>query len=987
MSKLLLIGVLLMGRLPAEIHYTVGVLGRQENLEKLFAEAGYAVEHISFSDFIDSERSAERFDCIVFTHSVRFPYAAAAALNRYLRKGGDVVTLRGHCFSEPVYRVEDGWLDAQEYLDAALNDGQHLHPGLDMETLDLRQWARDADNTRNPSVLSLKDSPFGRRLCVEIRNFSRWDTFRGPFTGRTGHNAVLLGLQGDGTLNDIVVEIRERDGSRWVATVPIQPERKTFTLLDVNFSFLADKSPPNRGKGQDKLNLADAASIQFGLSFDFSPNKPGDYTFHVDQAATFSVRLPAGFAMPLFERRLPVFDDFDIHYYRTASRLRTFAGQDILKTRYDRSVQLSGISAVGFPYVTQSAYIPLLELLDPFGRRVGFAGGALVHYAGDYAGGNWLIFGVEDDAFYEADEFSQTVLAAVNTLKDGTYAQRLKKADRLARETVCDRRKSHRPPVKLDAADGTLRSADGKPFFMLGVNYIGSFDVKCRHASEHFYLHKWETDFQKASRAGVNCFRLWIEGLDGRKERMDSILTLAEKYGIYLLLMPAAHPLEHSEDLARMFSELAAMVADEPIVIGFDLMNEPYVSTTASMRINGEPGPVSRHRPYKRYADKGLYDAEWVNASASQRTGWPPLGDWVGPEEAANLYAAYDILRKYANRYVPSQDYSSLYGLPDRLPEEPEIADLIECVNRNFEIWINGIIKAIRKHDSTHTITVGYNTLLTALPANEKLDFVSHHLYQPPVSYENMLKAVGAFERLRALWPDKPITLGEFGYSTGTKLLDGSLLDRHTAAMAEMVIYLYAYANGYGGAMSWMVTDWPVPLMDYNAPWIPNQRQRYESGFGMYCFDGSAVGTPKPIVPAMRFFADYLGAADKPGGQFRIVRASTPVGFGYTYKNDDALFVGMKEYADDQLTLRSDKTANLMMRWKHGTAEIMATADAQATLDRNTLQRHTGGRDFHIAGKCAAYHMTDDHLRFELLEGERVKLTAINIETHHYEEL
>ena len=45
------------------------------------------------------------------------------------------------------------------------------------------------------------------------------------------------------------------------------------------------------------------------------------------------------------------------------------------------------------------------------------------------------------------------------------------------------------------------------------------------------------------------------------------------------------------------------------------------------------------------------------------------------------------------------------------------------------------------------------------MPANESLDFVSHHLYQPPSSFVDM-QGRNPFDRLHGRWPEKPITLG-----------------------------------------------------------------------------------------------------------------------------------------------------------------------------------------------------------------------------------
>ena len=119
------------------------------------------------------------------------------------------------------------------------------------------------------------------------------------------------------------------------------------------------------------------------------------------------------------------------------------------------------------------------------------------------------------------------------------------------------------------------------------------------------------------------------------------------------------------------------------------------------------------------------------------------------------------------------------------------------------------------------------------------------------------------------------------------------------------MILIAALANGFDGAMSWMVSDWPVALMDYSAPWIGKSRQAYEAGFGLYAYDGTLEGRAKPVVYAMRFLRDYLDTLPSGPGVFRLVNADTQTGAGYIYENESAFFVGMKAFQNDNISLNA----------------------------------------------------------------------------------
>lgn len=952
------------------VDYTVGIVGRCQSLEQILREAGYPVKQVTYKDFADGSVSANRISCLVFSPSDRFLYAGRDCLQRYLREGGDLITLGGHAFKTPVFSHNDGWYSKEELLRTLAANAPSRHVAINFAQEDLNRWARDCDNPNHPSRLSRVQEGGIGCLRIDIRNFSRWDTFRGPFDSRPGHNALTLRIKGSANLRETVVEIRETDASRWVATASLSPQWQDTVLLQTDFQFLPDGSPPGRGRSGDSLNIERAAYLQLGMSYDFSPHKTDDYQIWVQQVGTALVEAPVGLGLPLFEKILPIFSDQPYHRFENAARLRICPGQPFAGGLPDLAMPVSGVSAIGFPYIDQSRYYGILEVLDEIGRAAGFAAGVLVHYNGPYKEGRWLLFGVEDEAFYSTNLFTQTVLQSLVRMRDPSLSGCLAEAAAQARQKFMPRPKSAMRPVRLSPDGRHLQDADGKRFFMLGVNYIGSFDCKTSHASENFVFEKWETDFRKAHQAGVNCMRLWIEGMGADKAKMDSILYLADKYGIYLLLHPTAHPKEKGEDLADLFSTLAQRVAGEPAVIGYDLMNEPYITTVGSVRIGGQPGDILRHDPYTRYKNKGFYEKEWVDTMAQNRSGWPPLSEWSAGREAKSLLAAYNILSRYSGRYIAAKDYSSLFGTDGSLPADPEYADFFASVNQTMFDWIDLQKKAIRAQDPVGLVTVGYNTVLTTVPANEELDFVSHHLYQPPTSYADMQKAVTTFDRLRSRWPAKPITLGEFGYSCGTRLPDGGTLDIYNAAVAEMSIYLYAWANDFGGGMSWMVSDWPLALIDYSAPWISKSRQTYEAGFGMYAYDGTQTGRPKPVVYAMKFLRDYLDTSPSKPGVFRLAEADTQTGSGYIYENENAFFLGMKTFRNENISLRTASASNLMLCWTGEKLRILSTADAKVSLSRAYLEKILGSDEFVAEGIKKSFQRTEEGYVLELLEGQ-----------------
>lgn len=969
-----------------EQKYSIGMIGESPETERILRQAGFLLTKLTWNDFLEGNGSTRQYSCLLFTQPRRFPYPARGCLLDYLQNGGDLILLDGPAFETPVYRYQGQWYSQSELLPLLVADASDQQLSVDFAQESPDRWVRDCDNVHLPSTLE-KTQNNGRACFVaNIRRFSRWDTFRGPFQSQTGHNALWLKAKGSENLRQLVVEIREQDGSRWVAVTDCPHQWQDIVLLQSDFRFLSDGSPPGRGGRGDGLCLGKAAWFQFGMSYDYSPHPSADYQISIQQAGTARIDLPDGFGKPLFEKTLPIFSSQLFHQYEDGVSVRPAPDQSFFEGPAETQMPVKGTSAIGFPYINESRYSGILQVFDAFDRPRGFAAGILEHYEGPYKGGRWLLFGVQTSKFYQSDIFKNCLLQILEKMKDPTRLPQIAQAERNVKGKRMPRPSSRLKPIRPSPDGKHLIDAEGNPFFMIGVNYIGSSDCKTSHASDNFFYDKWETDFRKARDAGINCLRLWIEGLDAEKSKMDSILYLANQYGLYLLLLPTAHPKEKGEDLTELFSNLARLVAEEPAVIGYDLMNEPYITTVGSVRISGRPNPLIKHDPYTRYADKDLYDKEWVDVRVQYGSDWPPVSEWSTRDERKVLLAAYNILSRWSSHYIHPRDYSSLYGFSDTLPMSSEWSDFFQDVNQTFADWLDLHIPAIRSLHPSALITVGYNTILTALPANSRLDFVSHHLYQPPSSFEDIQKAVSTFDRLRQIWPDKPITLGEFGYSCGTKLPDGSTLDIYNAVVPEMMIYLYAWAHNFDGAMSWMVSDWPAALMDHSAPWISKNKQDYEAGFGMYFFDGTPAGHPKPIVGALRTFREYLDLYPAEKGRLQLrPDSSLQTGCGYLYQSPHALFIGARTFENELIQFRSLQAANLMLYWNDQKLHILSTADSCLVLKKSFLQSIFGTDQCVLEGRVKSSSQPHDSWILELLESQPCRLShfpSVNTETH-----
>ena len=183
-------------------------------------------------------------------------------------------------------------------------------------------------------------------------------------------------------------------------------------------------------------------------------------------------------------------------------------------------------------------------------------------------------------------------------------------------------------------------------------------------------------------------------------------------------------------------------------------------------------------------------------------------------------------------------------------PEAARWRVLLEALDQTYAAWIEPRVAAIRAADPAATITIGqHDPLIAALPTNRRLDVISLHRYAPagPAGLADQRQQL---EALQALYPNKPVLLGEFGHRA-TEIGDDA------AATEESATWLQLLADGYAGGLKWMLND---------------SREGTDT-MGLFRTDGS----PRPSVQASALIAQLALAAD-PGAAGKLSISADPSG-------------------------------------------------------------------------------------------------------------
>lgn len=912
--------------------------GQARRLAESLRREGFPVATLSCRDLADpAVFHAGQFDCLVLADSPRFPAVAWDNLNTFIGAGGDLALLGGHAFSRPVFANADGWLTAEEFARQTgerLMSGEREAPALfRVREAPPDTWSRAASRPAAPSRILHETDGEREHLLLDLRDMRRWawDLFErdvaplgdGPF------NALGFWAKGDDRTGIASVSVLTRDRETWTAAVPLGLDW-AYRIVPAS-TFVRKEQKDGEAAG---LDLSRVATIRIGLAPEASgPNLGERHTLRFGDMVALAC--PEDLAQTLAP--LPFllgFDDYEFNRLDGAERVAAVSADHALAPPFAYQGPVRGTAAIGYSLPGQSAYLPLLEATDRHGRRRGFAAGALVHFDGPRKNSQIALFGVEDAAFQTEvhERYLPALLAAFAT---GTWTTRAEEAQRTALERRLERTA---PPLpRLTLRDGHFVDPEGRRFFMVGANFYNSFD---RHfgGDAHWDMDELERLFERMERAGINALRIQGFGrISSKPERLEPFLELCRRHGVYILpaINVGKEPFlkQGREAMQEEARRTARLLKDENAVLGYDLQNEPYWWELGNAR-DGEQTLRQRFpvdgEAWKRYeATLGLEVSGWTST------------------------------------------FPGLQG-PLAEPEDPAMRQAWENVNRIVGTWIGWQIEAIREIDPERPITVGYNCLDGCLPANAVLDFISHHIYEPPTSLRNVLRNVTTLDRLRNVWPGKSVSLGEFGYSTGDYLV-GRIPDAHSQAVGEMIHFLYALAHGYDGAMKWQLCDAHPLFPETQRAWLgdktPAERAR-ELRFGFFYPDGSPAGGAKPIAHATRFLRDYVDAGNF-GGELTIREGDTFHGAAYTYRGDRALFVGDRAHESPELRFAADVPVNVML-WADGDeVRIVSSADTRVSIRPAAFLTQRPAGPYQTTGFTAGTEQAGEWLAIELLAGER----------------
>ena len=467
------------------------------------------------------------------------------------------------------------------------------------------------------------------------------------------------------------------------------------------------------------------------------------------------------------------------------------------------------------------------------------------------------------------------------------------------------------PPLAHISGDSFAYGLTTVPY-LSGINYEGSADRPWQMWEDG----KWDpsliaSDFDAAAATGYKVLRIFIQDpltqqvLAGQFGHLDTVVALARQRDLRLLItFNDGHDLNMT-NVTAVERAVAAHLAGNATVFGYDLQNEPGVQEIVGAIY--PPGiSVALDNPalFKRYGQVISLAAVKAQRAAGKWRDAPftQMSD-------VQVYAYLNAATILDNFLSANPSYPATAPADSWLP-------LLAAANQTLSTFIDVQMRALRAVDPAHLITVGYNsTFWSSLSANEALSFRSIHLYPTSLDWDAIHNSLHYFESLKGI-AQTPLVLGEYGFSTAFQT--GAL-----ASVQETAMSLYLRVIGGAGDLKWVLND---DTVGYNP---------YENGLGLF----GAGGAAKPGFYVMRELNAYFAGPHQAGGVRMDTAGAT--GVTYLYSAPDAFGVSGGSYSDARLSYvahAGDPSAQLWLDWAQpGRLRFVSTHEADLTLNLPAL--------------------------------------------------
>ncbi|MCX7045198.1 MAG: beta-galactosidase [Candidatus Sumerlaeota bacterium] len=425
-----------------------------DHLAAALRAAGYDVSPINGEQAADPALlDPGRFFLYVIPNAQVYPGAAVPALEKFLERKGAAMILGAPAFSRLAWRINGQWMDAQSLRETCartkpdrilfdFEDEKQVKPWMrGTNAPDIPSGAeRAAGGAGAVSVAGAAGAADGAGHCLKLwmKDMTGWTVWNAappaPFFGE-GQTLLCFWAKGDGLTSQTAVEIGEKDGSRWIAVIPLEPQWRPYALSPEDFLYWKDSPTKDKrgGKG-DQMNPAQAAKLGFGVSQSHtSLVTGGPHAIFIDKIGT--AKNAFGEGQKALRNTPPVIETISPSY--KVYRLHDIAGIACENSDFFPAPKLNDATlhiplnafschtrfqGNGIEEKSPWRWIPLLSAKDR-GQERGYFLWALLLNAKPYEGAFVVACGVNDAAFYKSPITTSYLTNLAKRIGQGIFLQ------------------------------------------------------------------------------------------------------------------------------------------------------------------------------------------------------------------------------------------------------------------------------------------------------------------------------------------------------------------------------------------------------------------------------------------------------------------------------------------------------------------------------------------------------------------------------------
>ncbi|MCA1902569.1 MAG: hypothetical protein LDL53_10200 [Candidatus Hydrogenedens sp.] len=241
----------------------------------------YKAKCLGIDMFIANQGILSYTDLLVIIPGFSLPTLTAPTIMEFIKRGGDLIVL-----GAPLWNNDFIW-DGKRCVKPIQFVKEHfssLLPHLfSFAEGNVKDWQRESNNMQSPVVFEyqplndiIPNQTF-HGFHASIIDMKGWDIFatpplENPFPNN--HQVTVFFAKGTKTTDELTIEWREKDGSRWIASVPLSEEWQFYALTSDRFKLW--ESPSRIGTS---FNPQNAINVCIGLTMSHSSIAGGRHEF------------------------------------------------------------------------------------------------------------------------------------------------------------------------------------------------------------------------------------------------------------------------------------------------------------------------------------------------------------------------------------------------------------------------------------------------------------------------------------------------------------------------------------------------------------------------------------------------------------------------------------------------------------------------------------------------------------------------------------